>query len=295
MSDDAAVFEPLRPSLLGLAYGLLGELAAAEDVVQEAWIRWAGRKVEVDAPRAYLSRVVTRLALNQRTCARHRHETYPGTKLPDPVETQATVEASLQRGESISMALMVVLQRLTAAERAAFILHQVFDFSHAEVATMLGKRPEACRQLLHRARAAVATSKRSLSTSHAEHTRLLRAFYQAVEGQDLASLTSLLHDDVVLAVDAGPRGARFGKVRNLPRPVRGARRVAAFLLAALQQRPSGLRTEERLLNGAPALLVLDGVQPYAAFTLGVVPGHIDAVYLHADPSRLAHLTRARPG
>ena len=283
-------FEEHRPMLLGLAYRILGDLVEAEDIVQEASVRWHRRTIEVDAPRAYLSRVVTNLCLNERGSARQRREHYAGDRLPDPVDLLATPLAeSVERTEAVSMALMVVLQRLTPAERAVFVLHEVFDFGHAEIAEMLAKTEVASRQLLRRARAAIDAEKRTLETTVAEQRRLLRAFVDATTSGDVTELASLLTDDAIMVADAGPGGARFGRVRNLPGPLHGGSKIAAFLVAAMSRGPDGLQAEERDLNGGPALFASRDGKPFAVLSLAVADGRIERVFLHADPARLERL------
>ena len=286
--DDS--FEEHRPMLLGLAYRLLGDLVEAEDIVQEASLRWHRRTVEVDSARAYLTRVVTNLCLNERGSARHRREHYAGERLPDPVNLASTQLAeSLERNQAVSMALMVVLHRLTPAERAVFVLHEVFDFGHAEIAGMLSKTEVASRQLLRRARAAIEAEKRTLHTTVAEQQRLLRAFVDATASGDVTALAALLADDAALVADAGPGGARFGRVRNLPGPLEGGNRIAAFLVAAMSRGPDDLDTEERELNGGPALVTFREGKPFAVLSLAVADGRIERIFLHADRARLTQL------
>lgn len=289
MSSDDVVFEAHRPRLLGLAYRILGDLARAEDLVQEAWLRWEQRKVQVDAPASYLTRIVTNLCLNDRDSARARYEFAGGVRLPEPVDTRQLAGTGLERAEAISMAFMVVLQRLTAAERAVFVLHEVFDYGHAEIATMLGRTDVACRQLLRRARTAIETEKRTLETPVAVQRRLLRAFVTATRDGDLDALAEVLAEDAVLVADAGPGGSHFGRVRNLPGPLRGGTRIAAFVAAAMERGPGDLTMQERELNGGPALLVLRGGSPYAVFSVAVADDEIERIYLHADTHRLKHL------
>lgn len=283
-------FEAHRPMLLGLAYRILGDLVEAEDIVQEASVRWHRRTVEVDAPRAYLSRVVTNLCLNEQGSARQRREHYAGDRLPDPVDLRTTPLAeSVEQTEAVSMALMVVLQRLTAAERAVFVLHEVFDFGHAEIAGMLAKSEAASRQLLRRARAAMQAEKRTLETTVAEQQRLLRAFIDATTSGNVTALASLLTDDAIMVADAGPDGARFGRVRNLPGPLQGGSKIAAFLVAAMARGPDGLRAEERELNGGPALFASRDGEPFAVLSVAVADGRIERIFLHADRARLRRL------
>src|SRR5437868_8493859 len=173
---DLETFERCRPALLGLSYRMLGDLARAEDLVQEAWLRWQHRGVTVDAPKAYLIKTIVRLCLNELESARARREESRGDRLPEPIDLSMSPLGKVEVLEHVSMAFLVVLQRLTAAERAVLLLHAVFDFNHADVATMLGRSEATCRQSLKRAREHVAAERRSFTVSSDEHRRLLSAF-----------------------------------------------------------------------------------------------------------------------
>src|SRR5215470_1662854 len=165
MSEDLTVFEANRPALRSLAYRMLGDLAQAEDIVQEAWLRWQGRTVAVNAPRGFLVTTVTRLCLNELDSARHRREEVRGDRLPEPVDLQAEGLPKVEQLEQISMAFVVVLQRLTPMERAVFLLHDAFEFNHDEIAALMGKTPPACRKLLERARRGLREGRRMLEAS----------------------------------------------------------------------------------------------------------------------------------
>ncbi|MCU1279356.1 MAG: polymerase sigma-70 factor [bacterium] len=287
MSDQT--FETHRPALLALAYRMLGDMARAEDMVQEAWLRWQGRGVEVETPRAYLITTVTRLCLDDLTSARAVREESRGDRLPEPVDLKESGLERLELLDQISMAFLVVLQRLTPAERAVLLLHEVFDMSHDEIAALLGKTDAACRQLLARARANVSAERRALHTTSEAHRRLLMAFVGALSGEQ-QPLIEMLAEDVVLIGDAGPDGGRFGKVRNVGRPVVGQKRVAAFVRALGQQQVSPpVEFRERILNGQPAVVVLQNGQPVLAILVSVVDDKIQHIFLQADPERLKRL------
>jgi RNA polymerase sigma-70 factor (ECF subfamily) len=289
MNDDAQIFETHRADLLALAYRMLGELGRAEDVVQEAWLRWQKRAVEVEAPKAYLAKVVTRLCLNELASARARREEHRPDRLPEPITLDDTGVGRVEVLDQISMAFLVVLQRLSPAERAVFLLHEVFDFSHGEIAELLGKTEAACRQLLARARQNVAAERRQLSPSTEEHRRLLRAFLKAARAGDVADLKDLLAEDAVMIADGGPTGVRVKGVRNLPRPLLGGEKIAAFV-SAFARRPSHpLETRECELNGLPAIVAFDGGRPAVAILLAVADGRIRRLFLQADPARLKHV------
>ncbi len=289
MNRDPETFEAFRADLLALAYRMLGDLGRAEDLVQEAWLRWQGRDVDVNAPRAYLLKVVTHLCLNELDSARSRREESRSDRLPEPVDLGAGQLGKLELLDQISMAFLVVLQRLTPAERAVLILHDVFDFSHAEIAMMVHKSAAACRQLLKRARGNVEQERRTLTTSPEEHRRLLTAFLRAAAAGRADQLVELLADDVVLIADGGPAPASFGSVRNLLGPLSGATKVAAFVASVTPQGSANLTTRECDLNGQPAIIVLRNQRPYTAILLSVADGKIRHVFIHADPARLGHV------
>jgi len=281
--DDATTFEAHRDALKGLAYRMLGETAAAEDVVQDAWLRWQGREVVVDNPRSYLLTVVARLCLNQLDSARVRREELR-TRLPEPIEVEDDgAETSLEIMEQVSMAFLVALQRLRPAERAVLLLHEVFDLSHAEIAALLHKTEAGTRQILKRARDGVASQRSVAIASHDEHRRLLRAFGDAARTGDLATLATILADDAVLITDGGAAGTRVGRVRNLIRPLRGAKKIAAFVTAADGRAWQDSRPY--MLNGQPALVAFRDGRPFAALLLVIADGRITQIFIQADPER----------
>jgi len=225
------LFEAERTKLVTLAYRMLGDLGRAEDLVQETWLRWQKTSVVPDAPHAYLITIVTRLCLNELESARARKEESRSDRLPEPIDLQATGLAEVERFEAISMAFGVVLQRLTPAERAVLLLHDVFDFEHEEIAALVGKSAPTCRKLLERAHSSVREERRLLSSSPDEHRRLLQAFLAAATSGDVAGLLALLADDATLVSDGGRSGRALAGFRNLARPLEGAAQVAAFVAA----------------------------------------------------------------
>lgn len=289
MKWDADVFQEHRPVMLALAYRMLGEVARAEDIVQDAWLRWQRREVEVESPKAYLIKTVTRLCLNDLDSARARKEEARGDRLPEPVSLEDTGIVRLEALDRISMAFVVLLQRLTPAERAVLLLHEIFEFEHHEIANLIEKSEPACRQLLKRAREHIANERRTLTVTPDAHRRLLRSFLEASSSGDVSRVASLLAEDVVLIADAGPEGGAYGRVRNLPGPIVGTTKVAAFVAAVTPQGAAGLVTQECELNGQPAVLVLRDGRPYTAILLAVAGDRIRGVFIHADPARLSHV------
>jgi RNA polymerase sigma-70 factor (ECF subfamily) len=286
-----AVFESYRQDLIGLAYRMLGDMGRAEDMVQDAWLRWAGHKGEPDSPKAFLITIVTRLCLNELGSARARREESRADWLPEPVDLDEGGLLRVEHLEQVSMAFLVVLQRLTPAERAVFLLHDVFDFDHSEIATFVGKSAPACRKLLERARQSLATERRMLMVPPADHRRLLNAFLNAATAGDVPTLVQLLADDAIMITDGGVEGRTVDGTRNLPRPLHGARRIAAFIAATAARTAGLLRVEERELNGQPAIVFRAGDEAFAALLLAVADGKIQRVFFHADLRRLRYLGR----
>jgi RNA polymerase sigma-70 factor (ECF subfamily) len=289
MADGSATFESHRPALLALAYRMLGEMARAEDVVQEAWVRWQ-RQVEVDSPKAFLLTAVARLCLDELGSARARREESRSDRLPEPVDLDHTGIGRVEMLDQISMAFLVLLQRLTPAERAVFLLHDVFDMRHAEIAALLGKSDAACRQLLKRARENVATERRVFQTSRDEHRRLLTAFVQATTGGDQNALLDMLAEDAVLIADAGPGVVRYGRIRNIGRPVVGRRKIAALLkIIGSQTAGPAIEIQERTLNGEPAVVIFQGGRAVSAILISIAEGKVRHVFIQVDRERLSHV------
>jgi len=287
--DESATFEAHRPALLALAYRMLGEMGRAEDVVQDAWMRWQ-RQVDVDSPKAFLLTTMTRLCLDELGSARARREESRSDRLPEPVDLDLAGIGRVEMLDQISMAFMVLLQRLTPAERAALLLHDVFDLGHAEIGALLGKSDAACRQLLKRARENVAAGRRFFQTSDDEHRRLLAAFVEATTSGDQDALLEMLAEDAVLIADAGPGTVRYGRIRNIGRPVVGRRKIAALLKVIGRQRigpPPQFR--ERTLNGQPAIVAYQDGRAASAILIAVADDKVRHVFLQVDARRLGHI------
>ena len=301
MSNPAVSFEPYRRRLLGLAYRMLGSMADAEDAVQETYIRWhAADRDNVRDPRAFLMTTTTRICLDMLTSARARHEEYVGPWLPEPVVDTAALspDRRTELAEDLSIALLLTLDRLSPLERAAFLLHDVFDFSFSEVATALERNAAACRQLATRARAHVRAVRPRGATPPArsgeidpKHAQLMSAFAAAVQAGDLNALTRLLANDVRVVTDGG------GKVRAASTVIDGSERVAQFLVDATRKRPGAWwRDDFRLrfatVNGLPGVIVdaPEGVVQTAAFE--IEGDAIRALYIVRNPEKFRHLTKA---
>ena len=262
---DAATlaFDRHRPRLKGIAYRMLGSVAEAEDVVQDAWLRWHEAAHEaLDSAEAWLVTVTTRIAIDRLRAAKAHRTHYVGTWLPEPLvaDSPATPEQLLGRAEDLSMAFLTVLERLTPEARAAFLLREVFDVDYDEIARTLGKTEAACRQLVHRAKAQVREDDRPRQpVSRAIHLRLLGGFAEAAQRGDLHALKALLAEDVAIVSDGG------GKVPSFGQPVVGGQRVAQIYFAVARRFPGAVRVDVADVNGAPGLLrwvdgVLESVQ-----------------------------------
>lgn len=290
--DAVADFEPHRRHLQGLAYRMLGSWAEAEDIVQDAWLRWRDAdRGRVETPRAFLSRTVTRLCLDQLKSARARREEYVGPWLPEPLPDAGNYEAA-GAGEiahDLSVALMLALERLSALERAAFLLHDVFDMPFAEIAATLGRNESACRQLAARARSRVRDARPRFAVTEQEGARIADAFWQASRAGDVDALRSLLAHDAVLHADGG------GKKLAVFRPILGSDKIARFF-AGLAKKPSGqfLDAVVTQLNGMPGVLAteLDGLP--RSTTLEVRDGRIAAIYIVRNPDKLRHVAAPPP-
>ena len=281
MTDDPFVTH--RSLLFTVAYEMLGSAADAEDVVQETWLRWADvDKAEVRDARAYLVRIVTRQALNRlRTLARRREE-YVGEWLPEPLLTSPDVAEDVELAESVSIAMLTVLETLTPAERAVFVLREVFDVSYADIAAAIEKTPAAVRQIAHRSREHVAARQPRIQVDRAEQQRVVDRFLAAVQTGDLQGLLDLLAPDVVVIADGG------GQVNAARRPVTGRDRVAR-LLSRFRELAPGAVVGSMWLNGAPAGRIDLAGELSGAIGLVVADGRITRIYAIVNPHKLGRL------
>ncbi|WP_433387030.1 RNA polymerase sigma factor SigJ [Micromonospora sp. KLBMP9576] len=279
----AGALDAHRPMLLGLAYRLLGSRHDAEDVLQEAFLRWlAVDRATVAEPRRYLSRVVTRLALDRLRVLRAARETYVGPWLPEPVPTAPSPFGPLESAElrdSLSTALLHLLERLTPPERAVYVLHTAFELPYAEIAGILDRSVDDCRQLHHRAAARIGGDRRRFTAGRAEQERLLDAFLAAARDGDLAALTGLVASDAIAWTDGG------GRVKAARNPVTGADRVVRFVAGLYG--PGRRFTVRRLeLNGQPAALMVRPDASRYALTLAAADGRITAFHVVGNPDKL---------
>ena len=278
-ADAAASFDPLRPKLMRVAYRMLGSVADAEDIVQEAFIRWMGAdRSEVREPEAFLRRTVTRLCLDQLKSARRQRETYLGPWLPDPVLEE-------EAEEDVTLPLMLALERLSPLERAAFLLHDVFALEFEEVAATIGRDPAACRKLAARARSHVREARPRFAVDKQHGLELAEAFFTASRNGDMTALGAMLAADVSVHADGG------GKRPASLEPVIGfdaVMKVSEFLAALFRQNPSKL-VRTGFVNGLPGFITLEADGELQTTALEIEDGKIAAIYVVRNPDKLRHL------
>lgn len=277
----AAVFNPLRPKLIRIAYRMLGSVADAEDMVQEAFLRWFNTDREtVREPEAFLSRVVTRLCLDHLKSARHRRETYVGPWLPEPV-----MEANQSDADDIALPLMMALERLSPLERAAFLLHDVLGESFEEIAETIGRDPAACRQLASRARTHVSAARPRFSLPKERGLQIAAAFFAASRSGDMQELRSLLAADVTVYSDGG------GKIPAAMRPIVGFDAVMQLWtsLLTLFAKQMSRMVRYGLINGLPGFVTIEQDDVLQTTALQIEDGKITAIYVMRNPDKLRHL------
>jgi RNA polymerase sigma-70 factor, ECF subfamily len=283
-------YQQLRPLLFSIAYRMVGSVSEAEDIVQEAFLRFHGavrKGVEVESPKAYLSTVTTRLAVNHLRSARVRRERYVGTWLPEPLLTDSTDDAAqhAETADSVSMAFLVLLESLSPVERAVFLLREVFGYGYDEIGRVVGKTEDNCRQLAARARRHVEAKKPRFEASRKQRDELARRFFAAVEEGDTEGLVGVLAADVVVYGDGG------GKAPAVAQPIHGRQRVARFLLGVGRRvRLREMHIRVASVNGQPGALAFDrdgGL--LAALSLDIADGQVQTVRSVANPDKLRHL------
>jgi RNA polymerase sigma factor (sigma-70 family) len=305
-TDDATrVFADHRELLFSVVYNLLASVADTEDVLQDTWLAWEARSRSVDAdeilnPRAYLVRIAVNAALARQTAINRRRETYVGPWLPEPLVDALDLPDAGQvadaagpalRAESVSMALLVVLETLTPLERAVFVLHEVFDYAHPEIADILGRSPSAVRQLAHRAREHVHARRPRYQTDPRVQQQVTERFLAAALGGDLNALLEILAPDVTLWSDGGGR-PRSGALR----PVHGRDKVARTIAAVTANRvPRNLEVRYRSVNGDPSALLFSDDAPYAVMVLELNPDgdQVSGIYAVINPEKLTHIRSER--
>src|SRR4051812_2555947 len=269
----------LRPLSFAIAYRMLGSVAEAEDIVQEAFLRLHRSAGEVEHPKAFLATVTTRLAIDQLRSARARRETYAGPWLPEPVLTDSRPD-----DDSVSMALLVTLEALTPVERAVFLLHDVFDYGYDEIAEIVGKTRENCRQLAVRARRHVESRRRRFEPSREQREALAARFFEAIRDGDLEGLVELLAEDAVATGDGG------GKAAARRTPLHGGEKIARFMLGLMRRAVrDGYEFDFREVNGRPGALIRQDGRVISTLSLETADGKVTELLSVANPDKLHHL------
>ncbi|TDU91532.1 RNA polymerase sigma-70 factor (ECF subfamily) [Kribbella voronezhensis] len=282
MSEHTEIFVAHRNLLFTVAYELLGSAADAEDVLQETWLRWTGVDLaSVREPRAYLVQIATRQALTRLRTLRRRKESYVGPWLPEPLLTAPDVADDVELAESVSMAMLLVLETLTPTERAVFVLREVFQLEYDEIAAAVEKNVAAVRQIAHRARAHVAARRPREVVSPAQSRQVLTAFQRAVETGDLQGLLDMLAPDVVMLADGG------GVVQAVKVPIRGAERVVKLL----SKIPAAASLQLVQINGYPALILHLDNKLDAVLAVHIENNLITGLYAVRNPAKLSAVSR----
>ncbi|PBI83824.1 ECF RNA polymerase sigma factor SigJ [Variovorax boronicumulans] len=288
MDDPTLTFDSHRRRLQGIAYRMLGSVAEAEEVVQDAWLRWhEADKASFDSAEAWLVTVVTRLSIDRLRSAKVQREHYIGPWMPEPTLTASpdTPEETLERADNISVAFLAVLERLAPEARAAFLMREVFDADYDEIAQTLGKSEAACRQLVHRAKAQVQEARPRFQVSRETHQRLLRAFADAAARGSMQDLKALMAEDVELIGDGG------GKVQTFSKIPRGSQRLAQLYFSLWRRMGAGVHMELVELNGEPGMLrFLDG-ELESAQTFEIEGERIVRIRAQRNPDKLARIAQ----
>jgi RNA polymerase sigma-70 factor (ECF subfamily) len=286
------LYEGLRPLMFSIAYRMVGSVSEAEDLVQEAFLRFHRASAEgrvIDSPKAYLSAITTRLAIDHLRSARVRRERYVGTWLPEPLltETEHDVARHVETADSLSLAFLVLLESLSPVERAVFLLREVFEYDYDEIAKVVGKSEDNCRQLALRARRHVEARKPRFEASRRRREELSRRFFEAAERGDIAGLLELLAADVVAYGDGG------GKAPAFPRPVHGRDRVGRLIMGLRDREPVtflGWRRTE--INGQPGAVFFDPHgRPVVIVSLDIADGLVQTIRAISNPDKLGHLAQ----
>src|SRR2546422_1033117 len=277
-------FIALRPLLYSIAYRMLGSAMEAEDVVQESYLRWRGASdTDVRSHRAYLVTIVTRLSINQLRSARVQRETYVGPWLPEPVMTEHVPDASwrVELAESLSMAFLVLLERLSPIERAVFLLHDVFEFEYAEIARIVDKSEATCRQILARAKKHLGGPRPRFEVAPEHAERMLERFSRAATTGDMDGLLAILAEDITLWSDGG------GKVAAALKPIHGADQVARFILGARRKFvPADQVVRRGEVNGQPGVVAYVDGKPRAAMVFAILGNRLQTIYIIVNPDKL---------
>ncbi|MFK0167963.1 RNA polymerase sigma factor SigJ [Streptomyces sp. NPDC090306] len=291
------VFVDHRELLFGVVYNMLGSVADTDDVLQETWLSWTGRLERtpldsVGSPRAYLVRIAVNHALSRRAAVSRRRETYVGAWLPEPLVETAEPQDPALRAESVSLALLVVLESLSPLERAVFVLHEVFGYAHTEIAGIIGRTPAAVRQLAHRAREHVHARRPLYEARPRVRREATERFVEAALGGDIGALMEILAPDVTVWTDGGT-----GRPVGL-RPVRGREKAVRLLTGYASRRaPERLDLRYRRVNGDDAAVLFQGDSPFAVMVMDLTPegDRVSDVYIVTNPEKLGHVRKDDEG
>ncbi len=289
-SSETAVFEEARSHLLGVAYRMLGTLTEAEDAVQETFLRWHNAdRDEIANPKGWLTTVLCRLCIDELRSARTRREAYPGPWLPEPVATddESPFEI-LDKADNISMAFMLILERLAPEERAAFLLRDAFDYDYREIGSILNKSEVACRQLVSRARSRLRQERPRFSADKNDYERLIEAFRTATETLDMSGLLQLFADDIALWADGG------GRAKAALNVIHGKDKVARFFVGIAGKMPADLHGEERTVNGFPGYVLYEGGSVFMTVSFDVVDDKIVSIQIVRNPDKLGAIAPPKP-
>jgi RNA polymerase sigma-70 factor (ECF subfamily) len=278
--EKAELFEQYRPYLFSIAYRMVASVGDAEDLVQEAYLRWQRVTEHVASPKGFLATIVTRLALDFLDSARVRREEYVGPWLPEPL---VFPEEPASLAESVSMAFLVLLQSLSPVERAVYLLREVFDYGYDEIARIVGKSEVNCRQLFVRARQNIAERRPRFTASEQESERLTEQFLRTVGTGDLPALVSLLSDDITMWSDGG------GKATAARIPIYGADRVARFLIGIRSKAPADYSYRLARVNGQPGIVNYTGGTVTSVIILDIGAGRVQGLYAVVNPEKLRHV------
>ena len=279
-------FEQFRPNLFGIAYRMLGSVMEAEDMVQETFLRWnatAASHASIRSPNAYLSTIITRLCLDKLKSAQVQREQYIGEWLPEPLITTESPDQMVELAESLSLAFLHMLERLTPTERTVLLLRDVFEYDYGSIAEIVNKSDANCRQLLRRARQRVAQERPRFDTNSAEQQQILMQFAMACTNGDMHGLLQLLSPNAVEISDGG------GKVPAARRPIIGAQKVARLLLGLWKQAPADFSFQMAQINGEFGMIGFSQNKPYVAMNFHIEGGKITRIFSIVNPDKLQHL------
>jgi RNA polymerase sigma-70 factor (ECF subfamily) len=285
-------FNTHRPLLFGIAYRMLGRVSEAEDMVQEVWLRWQKQDAtEIQSDKAWLVSAMTRLCIDQLRSARHQREDYYGVWLPEPLmpATDTDPGQAAELADSLSMAFMLILEALRPAERAVFLLREVFGYDYAETAAIVGKSEANCRQIVRRAKEHLQANAKPPATPTDQARRLVEEFLAATESGDMQHVLSLLAEESTVYSDGG------GKVKAAGRAIRGADHVSRFLLGIWPRFIAPMQHSRVNINGSPGLVLRSGGQVHYTLSFEVADDRIQAIYIVCNPDKLRHLAPARNG